>query len=304
MVTVALGTAILRLGLPLLLAGGGVAAFVSAPDANPAAFRSHGLWIDSPIDGGSLDAGDVTVVAHAGDGLEVTELRLEVDGARIATSKVETFGRLATASFVWKATDGFHALAVFGSGEKSALVTVSVGNNPELAIDSSPEAPAEVGETTTTVTGETTTTPSTSPNTPGQTTVAPATTDPGASDTTTTAKPPPPAIGAGQILANGPYGSTVCGDSAGNPSGYTDIRVTVTGSVTSAQVRLFNDATGTVSVAPSMSRSGDTYLGRITWNSTLKDSTNTTVSVVANGPGGSDTKQIGVITIVRQCPKD
>jgi len=330
----ALSSVILRLGLPLVLAGGGIAAFVTAPTVSPAAAPSPLLWIDSPVDGGSLDAGDVTVVAHAGDGLEVTELRLEIDGDKIATSRVESFGRLASASFAWKATDGFHTLVVLGGGKKSATVTVSVGDHPESAPTSSPGALApdptvdesaapELATTTSmsviTVPGSpttlrpstaTTTSPSFGGPSPEPT---PSPTSPSASTEPTTAAPPttnptptsaPPPTAAPSTTAPRPTVGTVTVSPKFVSFAACDQDIRVTAPVASA-----TSGSATVRSAGGFEKNiggsiqGDQFV--VVFRQRDLTGSNTSgrfeITVTVNGPGGS-ASSTGVVDI--SCTKD
>ena len=76
---VAISGVLLKVGLPVLLAGGGIAAVLTAPESL-ASSTPAAVWIDSPASGVRLDAGAVIVVAHATAGSRVSSLTLEVDG--------------------------------------------------------------------------------------------------------------------------------------------------------------------------------------------------------------------------------
>lgn len=189
----ALGALVLRVGAPVLLAGAGVVAVVTAPSDDASVSSAATMWIDSPLDSAVLDPGPVTVVAHAADGLAVDEMHLEVDGTEVASqTNLDEYDRLAGVTFEWEATEGFHVLVVSGDGESSAPVTVSVGENfgPDATTTTTvpTDASTTTAETTTTITDESTTSSTT------ETTLAP-TTAPLATNPPPTTAPPTTAPG-------------------------------------------------------------------------------------------------------------
>jgi hypothetical protein len=265
-VNVAISGVLLKVGLPVLLAGGGIAAVLTAPESL-ASSTPAAVWIDSPASGVRLDAGAVIVVAHATAGSRVSSLTLEVDGTEVtSTDQLEQFDALVSAQFTWQATDGEHSLVVTGGGHRSVPVLVFVG---AAAPTTQATTQATVQATTTTVAPTTTIAP---------TTVAPA--------------PKKPTITNVVVLPT----TSVC---AGNNL------VSVTASVTnatggSARLVMTTNSANVVPLATTVS--GGTLSGTFVANNFNLLTAWYTVVITATGPGGSTTITAG--TLQSTCTKD
>ena len=285
---------LLKIGLPLLMAGGGAAAYFTAPsDAAPPPAT---IWIDSPDAGVLISAGTAFVVAHATAGSGVDSLSLEVDGAIVATStEPERFGALVSATLSWDATDGPHELVVIGGDYRSEPVVVQVGVVPEpLATQPTlaPTVPATssttIPETTTTLPETTTTIASTVPPTAPPPTAPPTAPPPTA--------PPAPSISNVVLVPNG--GLLLCnGD---------QIRVTANvTNATSGQMRIYFTQTNGLFESVPGTITGGVFMATRDGASPTKVPTVPNgyyVTIIVSGPGGSYETNAG--TFIAQCTKD
>ena len=276
---------LLKIGLPLLMAGGGAAAYLTAPsDAAPPPAT---VWIDSPDAGVLISAGTAFVVAHATAGSGVDSLSLEVDGAIVSTSEeLERFDALVSATLSWDATDGPHELVVIGGGYRSEPVVVQVGVVTEALPTQQTSVPTVPATSSTTVPETTTTLPETT------TTVA-ATVPPTAPPPTA---PPAPSINNVVLVPNG--GLLLCnGD---------QIRVTASvTNATSGQMRIYFTDTNTLFESVPATISSGTLTATRDGASPTKVPTVQNgyyVTIAVSGPGGSDETNAG--SFVASCTKD
>lgn len=192
---------LVRIALPLLLATGGVVAYVTAPEAAQAS--AGGAWLDSPSQHAYLDPGVVEVLAHSSSDPAIGDARLEVNGAVVQAAGIHVVsGKLTFSTFQWQADVGQFSLVLVAGSWRSQPVTVTVGQQPEAAPTTRPATSASSTTTvatvaleTTSTTGTTTTTTSTTGTTTTQpTTTQPATTQPATTTAATTPPTPPPTV--------------------------------------------------------------------------------------------------------------
>jgi len=280
---------LLKVGLPLLLAGGGVAAYLAAP-SDAAAPRAD-VWIDSPEDGVLLNAGSVFVVAHATAASGVSSLSLEVDGTVVSSSSdLEAFNTLVSATLPWVATDGPHQLVVTGGGQRSAPVMVHVGNAtevPSAALPTPLTLPSSATTTTSSTVPETTTTTTTVP----ETTTAP---------TTPPTAPPPPAPPAPAI------GNVTLTPAPGTALRCTGDQVRVTANVTNAtsgQMKIYFTSTNGLFETVNGSVAGGVFTATRDGTTPTKVPTGDYyVTITVSGPGGMDETNAG--PLFSSCTKD
>lgn len=263
-----------KVALPVVVAGSGIAAAtVAIVRSDDAAASTTAVWIDAPGDLAALHPGEVTVQAHAELDSGGT-LTLTVDGATVATDgELEIADQLAHATFQWQAEAGVHELVVIAAdGSKSGKHTVFVADEGGPAVSTTTTVAPTTTEATTTTVAETTTTSTTEPATTAPATTARPTTVP-----PTTAPPvtiPKPVIGA-ITLTPGDCSLTVSVASFANATSAT---VTLSGTPSDAPKPL-NPTSVPSSVVIALGA-----------NSTA--SYPVTITVTANGPGGTSTSKV------------
>ena len=306
------GLVLAKIALPVVLAGGGVVAYVATPDTRATADSGIAIWIDSPLDGDYVPAGDVVVVAHTTNSTRVASMTLTVDGQNEATqSNLDEFDKLSNTSFTWKATIGTHILQVTAGPSASDPVTVIVGDPATGTPD--PTSTTTTVESTTAIV-ETTTVPATTIETTIASTIAPATTiqptTPPTAPPTTPPQPttppttpptppptPPPTTPPAPTLTNATVDpSFIPSSSCPNPP-----TITIAGTVTNT-----TGGQATVnSVVVAATVQGNQLIATITTAAAgiANKSGTFAVTLTANGPGGSVTVQAGNIFVL--CgPKD
>lgn len=296
------GAVLLKVGLPLLLAGGGVAAFITAPST--AARPVANVWIDSPVDGVSLSAGSVVVVAHATADSGISSLSLEVDGSVVSsTAELDAFDTLVSAYLPWTATDGPHQLVVIGGDQRSAPVVVHVGQpteSPSVSLATPLTVPSAASSTSssTTSTSTSTTLPETTTTIPVTTTMVPVTAPPA---TAPPATPPP---------ATAPPAPTISNVSL-TPAPGTALRcngdfVRVTANVTNAtsgQMKIYFTVTNGLFETVNGIVSGGVFTATRDGATPVKIPTSDYyVTITVSGPGGTDETNAG--PLFSSCTKD
>jgi hypothetical protein len=276
---------LLKVGLPLLLAGGGVAAFITAP--SDAAIPVADVWIDSPSDGVLLSAGSVVVVAHATAGSGISSLSLEVDGSIVSsTSDLDSFDTLVSATLPWIATDGPHQLVVTGGDQRSEPVVVHVGQPTEVPSASLPTPLTLPSSSSSTSSTSSSTTSTTLPETTTTTTV-PVTTPP--------ATPPPVTAVPAPTISNvslTPSPGTVLrcdGDFVRVTASVTDATSGQMQIYRTANNLLFETVNGTVSGGVFTATRDGATPGKI-------PAMEYYVTLTVSGPGGSDETNAGPLT--------
>ena len=185
-----------KVGASLLAFGAGAGltfVLVDPSDATPTPVAQ--AWIDRPLDGSSVEVGDVQLIAHATDPDGLAEVVLTIDGDEVHTA--DGGGEeLVTVETTWtppgpgafvlmvvgtddSGHDGEAATATFTVGEPGAATTTTTARDGTTTTDTTTGE-----ESTTTTTDGTSTTAGPGTTTPGTT----VTTRPG---TTTSTTPPP-----------------------------------------------------------------------------------------------------------------
>lgn len=308
----------LRLALPVLLAGSGIAAgAVAVATDDPAPEGATQVWIDGPRGNIAYAPGPTAVQAHATAISGIDALDLYVDGEKVATDDdLQRTETLALALFEWDAEVGIHDLVVRQVGgeeqesdprriavvEGGMAIPMPTPTEPGQA----PTSPSSTSTTGSTSTSTTTTVPGEAPE--GESTVPGSTTQPGGSATTRppgtttpgTTRPPAttappqqsPEVDRAVIL-----GGAVLYERTGCP--YT-VRV-------AAEVR--NAQTGEIILRgtgfrATMQRSGTSFTLTIPSGFGTGDLGTHSLEATFTGPGGQVGILIGQVTIKPGCPKD
>lgn len=177
-----------KFAIVAMVAAGAVGATwaLTDPDRRNDDSLARRAFIDAPLDGTRLAAGEIEVVVHATAPEGVAAMSLSVDGAT-AVERTTDGALLVRLRFPWTATDGRHRLELIartrtGTLTPATAVTVDVGRLAGLDVTPPTEA-----ATTTTSTATTTTTST-------ATTSTVATTSSGPAATTTTTSAPTPTV--------------------------------------------------------------------------------------------------------------
>ncbi|HQZ34158.1 MAG TPA: hypothetical protein PK020_07020 [Ilumatobacteraceae bacterium] len=312
---------LLKVGLPLLLVGGGVAAYLTAP-SSVASARAD-VWIDSPDDGVLISAGPAFVVAHATAESGVSSLSLEVDGTIVSSSSdLEAFDTLVAATLPWDATDGPHQLVVTGDGQRSAPVMVQVGVAAEVPSASLPtrltlppsgtsttsvSTTTTVSETTTTVEATTTVPPTAPPTVPPATNPPPTNPPPTNPPATNPPATNPPATNPPATNPPAPtIGNVTLAPASGTSLRCTGDQVRVTASVsnaTSGQMKIYFTVSNGLFETVNGSVSGGVFTATRDGATPVKIPTaQYYVTITVTGPGGSTDTNAGQFS--SDCTKD
>jgi hypothetical protein len=95
---------------------------VLVPGAGAGEMPDAVAWVDAPLDGSTVPAAPLEIVAHATDPGGVTTVAVSVDGALIATVPFDGRTSLVTARVAWTdVTPGIHLVTAQGRGSSGAL---------------------------------------------------------------------------------------------------------------------------------------------------------------------------------------